>query len=351
MQKALTASTAAPTATPAAADWDPLHLLEGVREVALLVDPVDLTAVRQREFDEARSCCPGFEVLPAARNISERIGLPWSKVLELAELPPLGRAIGLGRLLGEREEQDWLTPAGVEFALRLVATRLGVPTLTPSAYDAERDRLLRENRRCSRHGGQLLLPNSNQVIAAVGSWEKALAYARLAARQAIGGNRRRTRARPIIEVIASCYEHYDIEPGHNQLHTFARANGISVQSRETGKPWRAYIDEWKAARRAQGLPEPNGPAPAGQAPDFDRDVGAGNPGERRQRPPGTIDECVDWVMRYLTERAAHEQPTAKRYNQWARAQDSAPWASEFIRSHGGWARVRDLAWKRLRERA
>jgi hypothetical protein len=339
------------TSSPAksSSTWDPLHLLDGVGEVAVLVDPIDITSVSQRGFDDARSACAGFEALPAARNISERLGLSWTRVLELAELPREGRTIGLGRLRGEREEQDWLTPGGVEFALRLVARRLGLRTLTPGAYDAERDRMLRENRRRWRHGGHLLLPNSAQVITLMDSWERALACARLAPRQAAGGNRRRSSARPIIEVIECCYEHYEVQPGYRQLHVFARANGISVQSHETGKRWAAYIEEWKAARRERGLPEPNGPAPRGEAPDFSVDVGAGNPGERRQQYDRTIEDCVEWVVRYLQERASEESPSSRRYDQWARQQDGAPWSSEFTRSHGGWVRVRDLAWRKVRE--
>lgn len=194
------------------------------------------TEVAGLGFDEARSCCPGFEALPATRNISERIGLPWSKVLELAELPPEGRTIGLGRLIGEREQQDWLTPAGVEFALRLVATRLGVPNV-----DAQR--LRRRPRPAASREPASLAPRRAATAAELESGHPAHGH--------VGeGSRVHTARRPPGERRQpSSHARSTHRRGHCLLlrapqcrarskaaPCVARANGISVQRREIGKP-------------------------------------------------------------------------------------------------------------------
>jgi hypothetical protein len=316
----------------------------------MLVDPVNLTAVRQRQFDAARASCPGFEVLPTARSICERLGLSWSRVLELAGLPREGRTIGLSRLLGEHEEQDWLTPQGVEFALCLVAIRLDTPTLTPGAYDTERDLLIQSNQRRWRHDGQLLLPTSDQVAIAMGSWDGALARAGLAARPGRGRTRSRSRTPSVTETINRFYEHYAFEPGRRQFDAFAQGNGIPV-SKLSGRPWLSHIEAWKVERRANDLPAPNGPKPELRSADLMSDVGAAKPGERRLRYHRSFEFCVAWVVRYLESLAPGERPSQRRYRAWARAHEDAPGPSTFNRRYGGWVEVRDAAWKQMREDA
>ncbi len=73
--------------------WDPLHLLEGVRAVASLAAPQDITSATQRRFDLARVESDRFADLPPARRICERLGLSWYRTLRLAAMPPTERAI------------------------------------------------------------------------------------------------------------------------------------------------------------------------------------------------------------------------------------------------------------------
>jgi len=328
--------------------WDSLHLLEGVREVALLVDPVDLTAVTQRTFDEARSRCPGFERLPAARNVCRRLDLPWATVLELAALRPAKRPRVLGRLQGERENAE-LTPEVLTYALRLVAQRVQKSTITPGEYDAERDELMAADRRHYRNESLLWLPTANQVRVFAGSWIHALAHAELSRGQARGGqlpNQGRTPT--VIDVLDRCYEHHGVEATYTQLLAFARANKVPMKAREKGKPWAEYVQEWRAERQRHGLSEPAGPAPRGAAPDFNQDVGAALPGERRRRYEPDYDNAVDWVVRYLQGLQLGQRPGSRRYDQWARRHNGAPWTSEFRRHHGGWLNVLRAAQARLR---
>jgi hypothetical protein len=104
------------------------------------------------------------------------------------------------------------------------------------------------------HGGQLRLPNEHQVATAAGGWDRALYLAGLARRQGPGGQRARAAPVAIIDVLDRCYEHYGVEPRFTDLTTFARANGIPFPRRERGKPWSTCVEEWKAARRTNGLP-------------------------------------------------------------------------------------------------
>jgi hypothetical protein len=93
----------------AASAWDALHLLEGGWEVAAIAGG-SKGAVSQRRFDNARRRSAGFESLPSARRICERLGLSWSETLRVAALPPTGRARGYMTAVGETSDPG-LTPS------------------------------------------------------------------------------------------------------------------------------------------------------------------------------------------------------------------------------------------------
>lgn len=169
--------TTVTTARPAS-DFDPLMLMEAVDEVARLARPEDPARVAQRPWDAARTLSERFADAPPARRIAEHLGLSWPEVVRIALLAPGSRARALGHQFGDGDE-DWLTPEYLVFALRLVATRLGVATLDPGRYRAECQRMLASDR-ARKHGGQLRLPTDDQVRLAAGSWARALSLAGLA---------------------------------------------------------------------------------------------------------------------------------------------------------------------------
>ena len=331
--------------TQATAGWDPLHLLARVREVASYVNEQDVTAVTQRPFDGARSR-RRFADLPPARRICERLQLRWKQVLNLAAMSPDSRAMAYGQLVRESDQREWLRLEYVDFVLGLVARRLGVETFKPWQYMAERDRMLQEDRTRWLHGGQLRLPTEHQIAGLCGSWDVALAQAGLARRMTTGNGR--LAAGPTIpEIIDRCYEAHGTQPTNKEVVVFARANGIPYPGLH-GRPWGSCVEEWKDGRRARGLAVPVGPPPQAERPDYAVDVGAALPGERRQeRQVYRLDGCVDAVARYLAQLPPGSRSTQRGYNDWARTQPDVPWASTF-RLHGGWARVRELAWERLR---
>jgi hypothetical protein len=248
--------------------------------------------------------------------------------------------VALGQAL-RNEEVDWLTEEYSNFALQLIARRLGTRTLPPCQYRAERQLMVRSRPR------QLLLPTAEQIEIITGSWDDAVARAGLAPRHGLGGQRARVGPVPIVEVLNRCYEHHRTEPTLGELVLFARANGIPFPRKGRRRPYSAYVKEWKDARSAGGLPVPDGPPPKFERPDYSRDVGAAVSGERRATTSWSDhDEVVEWVTRYLRELKPGERSSQRAYDTWAPGEDGAPWAS-VLQRHGGWVAVRNEAWKRL----
>ncbi len=329
-----------------ASTFDAQALLEAVREIAEAAGVAEPERISTRAWDVARAVSERYADAPPARRICERLDLPWDKVRELAFMPSRRRSIALGHALNERQG-GWLTGEYSDFALALVARRLDVPTLTPGQYRAERTVMLDADRSRSAHGGQLRLPTEDQIAALAGSWDRALAHAGLRARQGRGGQRSRSSAVSIVEVIDRCYDHHSAEPTSGELETFARANGIPFPRRERGRSWSDYLREWKDRRREQGLSVPDGPPPKRQRPDYSLDVGAALPRERRGRKAwDDIDELAQWVARYIDELPRSVSPNQRGYDAWARENAGAPWSSN-CGPHGGWSAVLKRARKPL----
>lgn len=335
------------TTAPArpASEFEPLALLEAVRDVAERADVDEPRHVSTRAWDRVRPLSERFSDAPPARRIAERLGVPWAKVVELAFMPSRAQATGLGHALNEREG-NWLTAEHTDFVLQLVARRLGVRTLTPQQYAGESAQMLAADRG-RRHGGQLRFPNEFQIEAVAGTWDRALAHADLAPRQGPGGQRARSRPVGIVDVL----DHYGVEPSFRQLEAFARGNGIPFPRKERGRPWSSYVDEWKAERRARGMPVPRAAPLRGRAaPDFSRDVGAARPGERRGRKRwDDRDEVVDWMARYLAQLGRRERSSQRGYDRWVATQEGAPWSS-VLDAFGGFDTVRRSARELLRRR-
>lgn len=323
-----------------------MRLLDAVKEVGELVNPTDLTRVTQRPFDRARERSENFSDCPPARRITEQLSTTWKKTLELAAMNPRGRSTGLSYARAGRDE-GWLTEEYVDHALRLVAHRLGIDTLTPVVYWKEAEAMLRADRARSKHGGQLRLPNPDQVERVAGSWDRGLAHAGLRARHGLGGYSRRGTVPTIEEILDRCYEHHGAQPSVHESEVFARANGIPYPRRKKGRSWATTVRAWKKSRRARGLDVPKGPPRRGQHPDYSQDVGAALPGERRGRRRYDRDECVEAVASYLGQLDRGERVNQRNYDAWARDQTGVPWSSVFDR-HGGWSALRDAAWERLR---
>ena len=327
-----------------------LLLLRGVLEVSKLACPSAPRAVSQRSFDEARAAS-GNPHLPAARNIASSLGMPWVDVLHLAHEPERAHSFLLGRKQTS-EEQDWLGDEYVIFVLHLVARRLGRDTLSLRDYSMECDRMLRGDRARWLHGGQLVLPNEEQIITHVGSWEAALRLAGMEpSHRATGNARRGRRSIPTLcDLLERFYEHHEAQPSLKDLTAFARGNGIPYPS-ERRERFGAAMAAWKADRRARGLPVPEKLPPrrarAEARVNYSRDVGAAREGERPLKRWEDTEECVAWMVRYLEGLPAGARSTRRAYRDWTLRQDGAP-APNTLAQHGGFERIRRLAQERIR---
>jgi len=302
------------------------------------VDPP--ASISTRAWDDARPRSERFADVPSAKRICEHLGLPWAKVRELAFMAPASQRIALGHALND-QQGNWLTPEYSDFVLALIARRLGARTLTPRQYRVETTAMLRADRARRLHGGQLRLPTEDQISAVAGDWDRALAHAGLAERPRGGGNRPRTRSATVVEVLERCFERYGTEPTSAELMDFVRGNRIPLAAK-SGRNWASYVEEWKAGRRARGLPVPDGPPPTDERWDYSQDIGAALPGERRRRSWDDFDELVEWVMRYLAQLRPGDRSNERGYTDWAAEQHGAPWPSAFD-AHGSWTVVREAA--------
>lgn len=322
-----------------------LELLQRVREVAALASPSEPTTATQRAFDAVRTSSPTYTDLRAARQIAAELDLPWRVVLRLAHEPTARQSHALSLQGRGWSPEGWLTNDRIAYALRLVAGRLGLMTLTMGAYDAERDALLSEDRRDWLHGRRLRLPSAEAIRLASGDWDAAIRLAGLEA------NARPSREiRQVIlsrlDVMDRFYDHYGEQPTKRALEAFARGNSIPM-SDEGRRLWSETVVEWRQRRRERGLPDPRVPQRKGgrgaKAPDYSANVGAGRPSEQSHRGKWSDEKaCVEWVGRYLASLTARERSTQDGYRRWVNQYPGAPSPSRFAQ-HGGWEAVRSAA--------
>lgn len=317
-------------------------LLRSVRAVAALANPGEPTAVTQRAFDAVRERSADHAELPPARRITEQLGLPWRELLAVAHQREERQAQLVGVKTRARPATDWLSAEVVAVAVRLVAARLGTESLTARDYRVERARLLAQDRARWRHGRGLLLPDNEQIIATVGSWDDALRQAGLRTRRERGLSRRPSAPR-LGDLLERFHQAHAFQPSARELRAFASGNGIPYPS-ERAQRFGAAVAEWVVSRRARGLPDPRVVTHAGgrgkRAPDYSRDVGAARSGEQRRRK-WTRASCAAVVAQYLVQLPNGARSTQRGYADWANAQPrgAAPTMSTIL-EHGGWEAVR-----------
>jgi hypothetical protein len=274
-------------------------LLQGVREVSALASPSEPQAVSGRAFDRALTGSHEHADLPAARQIARELKLTWPEVLEVAHAPERLRSSLLDLKARGNAPPGWLTDERIRYALRLVARRLGVDSLTTIAYDAERKKLLAEDRRDWLHGRRLRLPSANVIRHATHGWDAAQRIAGLGT-HAQQGHPIHQVIVPRVEVMDRFHDHYGHQPSEVSLRDFARGNKIPMSTRG-GRKHSETVAEWRQRRRDRGLPEPRVVNHRlVKAPDYSADVGAAKPGEYPHRGKwGDEDYCVAWVAHHL----------------------------------------------------
>lgn len=338
---------------------DRLLLLRGAREVAALASPDDPKSVTQRAFDAARERSSAHAYLPPARRITEQFGWPWSLVLTVAHEPEERQAHELGAKARGPTSLKWLTEEQIVAVLTIAAQRRSANTVSTREYEATREELLRADRARWLHGRTLLLPTVRQIAHKAGSWDEALRKAGLLVTKERAPRVREKHAPSFPDLMERFYTHYNVQPTALDLKAFASGNGIPYPD-----PRRITFaigrKEWLAHRRANGLPYPKkarrrvgrprkNARPMPPRPDYSRDVGAAQPGERRlgehRQIKWTREDCVACVARYLDD-AQGSRSTLRGYQSWATKQDQAP-ASGTLKLHASWETMRKLAQQHL----
>lgn len=328
-------------------------LLRGVREVSAVVNAAEPEAVTQRTFDAARGLSRTHAALPAARQITEKLRLPWAEVLAVAHKPEEEQAKLLALKGKEPSSADWLSEQHIAAVLQLAAARLGMDTVSTNEYRVEREKVLALDRARWMHGSQLLLPNAEQIMHAAGSWDEALRFAGLREQRKPGATRKKTNAPPLLDLMERFYEVHSVQPTRPALQEWASASDIPYPSPEGRNAFQKAREAWVERRRAVGKPDPKLP-PHGKGrktsvrPDYSTRKGAPLPGERR-RDFWDEASCVAAVTRYIAQLPPGKgsRSTSTGYRAWAAEQEHAPVMTTIQYHCGGWERARRAALKQI----
>jgi hypothetical protein len=246
--------------------------------------PEDPASTSRPEFDRGRGEVPEFACAPTARQISRRIGLAWSVLLDaIFGSPDTVRKTIRARIVGRQNGATYLTDQHVGSALRAAAHLLEQETLKPHEYLLARRELLRRDRTRWMHGGNLMLPAEGQIERVAGDWDRALKAAGLQPRSTTHGrvNKPYTEA----EVLELCLNELSTLPTAEEMRLYAIARGLPMARRK--QPYGQTVKDVTAARAARGLTTPATRLPVSQRPDYSA------PTNRSPRGPGRAPKRLD----------------------------------------------------------
>lgn len=210
-----------------------------MRAVVLDLRPDAPASVSQREFDRARTNLEKWAAVPSARQICARLNVSWRPLLAALFEPDRD----VDKFVSHKQRTavaHGLSDDQVAAALRIVAARLGVTTLRPAQYDAERAELMSENQRRYRHGAALTLATANQIMRAAGDWDRALAVAGLNERPALTGSQPSEVS--YHEAVRRFLESQGAMPTSKQLEAFAAAQRFPLPRTPVGGHQQALLD-------------------------------------------------------------------------------------------------------------
>lgn len=259
--------------------FDTRALYDLVRAVALEAKPNDPVNVTQRAWDQARARA-GYSDAPSARCITMRLRatrnsrtFPWRELLELVFDPEAN----IDHVEVRRGSQQWsqhLTLRHVVFALRAVAKRLELASLTPNGYAAGREQILARRDRASAALLLELIPTKAQVeltvmreIEAVKNesqaWDRALELAGLEPRQTSGrkGQKGETGMRGVVPEPVAIHHYFEAGNSLDYWPSMERLTEFSVLAdfrlkRQKSKRWHEILEEARLYRAKLGLPSP-----------------------------------------------------------------------------------------------
>lgn len=271
---------------PFASRHKPLELLEIVRQVSTLANPVAPTDVSGREWDAHRAAA-GFPDAPLAFSISKRFGISWAGVLTAAHVSEENRWRRLTHLQADKGRKGLDLPA-VSVALRQAARRLEKPGIDRSDYGEARELILRASRGTRQAAiAARALPELTQIEEILRrhriTWEQGLLNAGLdkPARSDNSGLSLEDGINAFVEDTGCLPLHY------HQLYRWAISRRISLSfpRKSPGAATQQAIDQVIAARARAGL------APLSRAP--------------RDLPLDRVPDAVD--TRHLGPRARRQR--------------------------------------------
>lgn len=227
--------------------------------------------------------------------------VPWAEILDGATRSGRSRVMWLAALRRE-DAVDELTDVVVINALRLVAARREVLTVSMREYTETRDALVAQDGRRNGEDGTLheVLPTANQILAHCGlRWLPALQLAGMAPATAAQARSQRSSSQrhsppppqrtglPVAQMVAHYAALNGTWPSKPLLHQFAAA--ANARMADTAGPIGPYREQAAELLRAEGVPVPTRTRGGGKAKRATfRYPLAGIPGappRNRRRPP------------------------------------------------------------------
>ncbi|WP_205696542.1 hypothetical protein [Conexibacter sp. SYSU D00693] len=322
-----------------------LDLVADVAEHAARAAGTAPWLVTQSAWDAARPGA-GHPSAPSARQVVARLatagrdaGMGWRRVLRLAvDEGDRGRR-SEALLRARRLDYD---ARDTRYALRVVAARVDGASPSPSAYDAQRAKLIARR----GQGAQLhatLLPTANQITAVHGTWDAALADAGLAARPPSrpGPGRPQAPGLPVVDVLVAFMTDNDYIPSHRILRRYATDARVRMTDRG-GRQWAEHVHAASETLRRQGLPVPERRARPGRGNKATYVLPA--PGALTNPPAlRTWDEAaaIDALARWLRSLPAGAKRTQKAYLQAYRDVNGPP--PSRLADFGGFTAMRTKA--------
>lgn len=353
----------------ASSEYRPEQLYGLVRVIAEEGKPEHPESISIREFDKAR-VATGHDEAPSAKAICERLvdsdgkTIGWPRIKEVA----FDDAASLEHVERRRVAEPmatFISERSVYFALRLIAKRLDVKTLTPGEYEDERVKLIKEERQ--RDPGRALMAHlvptvgqieqvsagdddddDHQGAGSASAWDRALVIAELEPRAQLRDERRQRGRRedslPLLEAIDLFVQFNDRLPSKQDINEFGEAADVQLEA--IRRPWREILKEAIKQRRARGLNEPTEfPKASGGAGGSQRKPKVKAPAAgslrgvaRRLRHGSSRYSRADLVAAiqvYLEQLDGRRRPSQKNYGRYA-ATNGLPAPSNFNK-HGGWS--------------
>ena len=327
---------------------DARTLCEAVRAVTVEAAALDRDAhkdsrrVTTRAWNAARfRVVDRFGELPQAhevcRQLRDRDGVPfaWRDLLELV----FDETKDLGAVLDERirARPRALDAKQVQYALVYIARRLGVSTVLPDQYVAERASVIEEWARRGRSSlASEMLPTRGQIEHWCGSWDAALETAGLDARGEPAGGREK-KALPVPDAIAVYFRQDGCLPSKRALTRFCTERDISWQTHR-GKTWAEWLTAAVQRIADLGLPSPppyGEPAPDGWQP-IDSELAMPS---RRRRREYTYLEVLEWAHAFQANVEPGARANTVVWKAFVRARRGP--SLGVVKKHGGLAALLD----------